>query len=95
MVQLVREKLTRNSVDQYKLEERSIVAKRILSSGNRIKKLRAIVKEDDISIPENINMLKEHIHSLTLDVEFKKCYEDVSLKQILEQKIKLPNQDQI
>ena len=112
MVQLVREKLTRNSVDQYKLEERSIVAKRILSSGNRIKKLRAIVKEDDISITENINMLKEHIHSLTLDVEFKKCttmgqvldlalsfvrrnYEDVSLKQILEQKIKLPNQDQI
>src|SRR6056297_4005918 len=41
MVELVRKKLLRDSVDQYKLEERSFVAKRILSSGNRIKKLRA------------------------------------------------------
>lgn len=110
MVELVREKLTRNSVDQYKLEERSIVAKRIKSSGNRIKKLRAIVKTDDISLTDNINMLKNQIHNLTLDVEFKKCrtmgqvldlalsfiqrnYEDVSMTQIIEQKIKLPHQE--
>jgi hypothetical protein len=112
MVELVRSKLRRDSVDQYKLEERSIVAKRILSSGNRIKKLRAIAKKDQISTAENTTMLKEHIYELTLDIAFKKCktmgevldlalnfvkrnYQDVSMKQILEQKIKLPQQDQI
>ncbi len=73
MVELVRSKLQRNSVDQYKVEERSIVAKRILSSGNRIKKLREICKNDMISLPENIDQLKHQIYDLTLDVKFKKC----------------------
>ncbi|MRI01973.1 hypothetical protein GH721_15625 [Kriegella sp. EG-1] len=73
MVELVREKLLRDSVDQYKLEERSMVAKRILSSGNRIKKLRAICKMDTISTNENITMLKAQIEELTSDSNFGKC----------------------
>ncbi len=106
MVELVRGKLQNHSVDQYKIEERSIVAKRILSSGNRIKKLVSIVKSDDISLPENIKMLREQIYDLTLDKKFKKCttmgqvlslaldfvrhnYEDVSMKQIIENRIRI------
>jgi hypothetical protein len=106
MVELVRGKLRRDSVDQYKLEERSMVAKRILSSGNRIKKLRAICKTDTISTTNNIDLLKEQIGALTMDVSFKNCttmgevldlalnfvrrnYEDVSLKQIMENSIKI------
>lgn len=106
MVELVRNKLLRDSVDQYKLEERSIVAKRILSSGNRIKKLRAICKKDTISTPENIELLRDQIQVLTQDLNFKKCqtmgevldlalnfvrrnYEDVSMKQIIEQNIRI------
>tara|TARA_R110001592_G_scaffold22729_9_gene90074 strand:- start:5814 stop:6947 length:1134 start_codon:yes stop_codon:yes gene_type:complete len=106
MVMLVKEKLQRNSVDQYKIEERSIVAKRILSSGNRIKRLISIVKTDDISNDDNIAALSQHIYDLTGDIDFKKCktmgevlalaldfvkrnYEDVSMKQIIENKIKL------
>ncbi|MFT6370910.1 MAG: hypothetical protein ACJAWH_001995 [Maribacter sp.] len=73
MVELVAKKLRSDSVDQYKLEERSIIAKRILSSGNRIKKLRAIVKTDKISTKENIILLREQIYELTLDMDFKKC----------------------
>ena len=73
MVELVREKLLKDSIDQYKLEERSMVAKRILSSGNRIKKLRSICKKDSISTHENIEKLKEEIYELTLDLNFKKC----------------------
>ncbi|MGB5370229.1 MAG: hypothetical protein WBN18_07345 [Flavobacteriaceae bacterium] len=73
MVELVRSKLQKHSVDQYKVEERSIVAKRILSSGNRIKKLREICKHDTISNPENIGKLGEEIYALTLDVKFKRC----------------------
>lgn len=106
MVELVRGKLQANSVDQYKIEERSIVAKRILSSGNRIKRLVKISLSDQISIKENIQMLREQIYDLTLDVSFKKCttmgqilalaldfvrrnYEDVSMKQIIENRIDL------
>lgn len=72
MVMLVKEKLQRNSVDQYKIEERSIVAKRILSSGNRIKRLISIGKADVISNPENIAALAKQIHELTGDIAFKK-----------------------
>lgn len=107
MVELVREKLQRNSVDQYKIEERSIVAKRIISSENRIEELIDICREDHISLPDHIKLLAEQIYELTLDMKFKDCktmgevltlaldfvkrnYEDVSMKQIIEQKIKLP-----
>ena len=106
MVELVRDKLLSDSVDQYKLEERSMVAKRILSSGNRIKKLRAICKKDHISTDENIDTLKEEIAELTSDPNFNKCktmgevldlaldfvrrnYEDVSMRQIIENRIKV------
>lgn len=73
MVELVRTKLQKYSVDQYKIEERSIVAKRILSSGNRIKRLVSISKTDNISLPENIDQLKLQIYDLTKDLDFKKC----------------------
>jgi hypothetical protein len=107
MVQMVQNKLQRGSVDQYKIEERSIVAKRIISSGDRINRLVNICKSDNISLPENIESLKKQIYDLTLDVNFKKCktmgqlldlaldfvkrnYQDVSMKQIIEKKIKIP-----
>ncbi len=72
MVELVRSKLQNDSVDQYKIEERSIVAKRIISSGNRINRLVNICKSDNISLEENIVMLRSQIYDLTLDVNFKK-----------------------
>ncbi|NNF20257.1 MAG: hypothetical protein HKN61_10805 [Flavobacteriaceae bacterium] len=107
MVELVRRKLLVDSVDQYKVEERSIVAKRIISSGKRIKKLVNICKGDDISLPDNVDRLRQEIYEMTLDVKFKRAktmgqilhltldfvkrnYQDVSMKQILERRIKLP-----
>ncbi|MEM7382128.1 MAG: hypothetical protein AAF361_13150 [Bacteroidota bacterium] len=72
MVELVRGKLQRNSVDQYKIEERSIVAKRIISSGTRINRLVKICKSDEISLPEHIAMLGKQIYELTLDANFKR-----------------------
>lgn len=107
MVELVRSKLQKTSVDQYKVEERSIVAKRIISSEDRIEELVDICREDTISLEDNINALRDQIYELTLDKKFKKCktmgevltlgldfvkrnYENVSMKQIIEQKIKIP-----
>ncbi|WP_067038008.1 hypothetical protein [Allomuricauda sp. CP2A] len=73
MVGLVTNKLQEYSVDQYKIEERSIVAKRIISSGNRIKRLINSVKTDEISLPENVERLKTELQEFTHDMEFKKC----------------------
>ncbi|WP_211341799.1 hypothetical protein [Ulvibacterium marinum] len=73
MVEMVQKKLLQDSVDQYKIEERSIVAKRILSSGNRLKKLRNACKTDIISKEENVNLLKEQIYELVLDKDFRQC----------------------
>ncbi|MFT4832416.1 MAG: hypothetical protein ACI815_002069 [Psychroserpens sp.] len=106
MVEMVRKKLQDHSIDQYKIEERSIVAKRILSSGKRIKKLVSICKSDKISNIENIKMLREQIFELTYDPNLKrsrnmghilssvldfvtKNYENVSMKQIWENKIQI------
>lgn len=80
MVELVREKLQEGSVDQYKVEERSIVAKRIISSGERIEELIAICSEDHISLADHIKLLSDQIYELTLDKKFKKC---VTMGQVL------------
>ena len=105
MVKLVGETLQKSSVDQYKIEERSIVAKRIISSEDRIEELIDICREDNISIKENITALGKEIFDYTLDVNFKNSktmgelltlaldfvkrnYEDVSMKQIIENNIK-------
>lgn len=72
MVELVRGKLQKHSVDQYKIEERSIVAKRIMSSGDRIERLLDACLEDEISLDENITKLKLEIYDLTKDMDFKK-----------------------
>lgn len=73
MVSLVSSKLQEHSVDQYKIEERSIVAKRIISSGNRLEELLDAVKIDVISTTDNVNRLKNELHEFTMDVAFKRC----------------------
>jgi hypothetical protein len=72
MVDMVRKKLQKRSIDQYKLEERSIVAKRMLSFDDRITELIACAKEDYISTDEKIDLLKNQIFEMTKDVKFKK-----------------------
>ena len=73
MVAMVGEKLQESSIQQYKLEERSIVAKRMLSSPDRTKHLIYCMKNDEISFPKNVSMLKKQIFDFTHDVEFKRC----------------------
>ena len=72
MVDMVREKLQKRSIDQYKIEERSIVAKRMLSFDDRITELIACAKEDFISTDAKIEQLKGQIFEMTKDVKFKK-----------------------
>ncbi len=72
MVELVSEKFQKESIDQYKLEERSIVAKRLISYHDRIEELLDCMSEDTISLKAHINLLKSTIYDYTLDMKFKK-----------------------
>lgn len=72
MVELVKDKIQKESIDQYKIEERSIVARRMISYHDRIAELLDCMQDDIISIPKYIDMLKEEIYQYTLDMEFRK-----------------------
>ncbi|MGB6268454.1 MAG: hypothetical protein WBF67_05530 [Olleya sp.] len=72
LVELVSKKFKKESIDQYKIEERSIVAKRMISYHDRIEELLHCMVNDEISNKENINLLKSKIYDYTLDLEFKK-----------------------
>ena len=70
---MVENNLGKESVDQYKKEERSALAKRLKSSHNRIRRLLKCMKNDHISTPENIENLKKELVDYTHDKNFKEC----------------------
>lgn len=70
VMNLVKDKLDSKSVDQYKIEERSIIAKRILSSENRTKEILKCMMSDNISTKKNVNILSKQVFSLTRDKNF-------------------------
>ena len=72
MVELVRDKIQKESIDQYKIEERSIVAKRMISFHDRIEALLKCMEIDELSIKKHIDLLKEEIYNYTLDLNFRK-----------------------
>ncbi|WP_205625699.1 hypothetical protein [Mangrovimonas xylaniphaga] len=72
MVELVREKIQNESIEQYKVEERSIVARRMISYHDRISELLECMEADTISIPAHVQQLGEAIYKYTLDVEFRR-----------------------
>ena len=73
MVELVNEKLKPNSIEQYRKEVRSAIAKRVLTSNQRYKDLIEIMKTDNISSPEKISELAISLQKLTYNTHFKKC----------------------
>lgn len=73
MVELVSETFQKLSIDQYKIEERSILVKRLKSYSVRVQKLLDSMVGDNISKEENVNLLKQTIYSYTKDKKFKKC----------------------
>ena len=70
MVSIVKEKLTLDSVNQYKIEERSIVAKRVISSGTRLDNLVTIMKLDTLTQPSYLANLSAEIFKFTKDEAF-------------------------
>ena len=71
LIQMIQKKLTHDSIDQYKIEERSIVAKRIIDNEEKISQLLISMKESPITTIENLNQLKLEIYNFTNDKAFK------------------------
>lgn len=73
MVQLVSERLRKESVEQYRKEERSLMAKRLLNAERRYRKLLDCMIADTISTPANTDMLGRHLFEFTHDTGFRHC----------------------
>ena len=80
MVEMVYDRLKPNSIEQYRKEVRSAIAKRASTDG-RLPHLLEIMKRDEISKPEHVEELKAGLHTLTYSIQFKKCE---SMGEILE-----------
>lgn len=81
MVEMVSRKLQNNSIRQYKVEERSFMAKRMITSPKRTAHLINCMKNHTLSFPENIDLLKKQIAEYTSDVKFNDC---TNMGEILE-----------
>lgn len=73
IVDMVNRKLQNSSINQYKIEERSYMAKRMITSPRRTSRLINCMKNDTISYPENVTLLKKHLIQYVGDVKFKEC----------------------
>ncbi|NOR28366.1 MAG: hypothetical protein GQ540_07545 [Lutibacter sp.] len=80
-VKMVSENLQEESIEQYKKEERSAIARRLKGSQDRINALMECMINDEISTPEKIHQLKMDLHNYTKDKNFKACK---SMGEILE-----------
>lgn len=71
MVKLVKDKLQPSSIEQYKNEERSVLAKRIHSAENRITILLDIMSKDAIAPEVHLRKLQFEIFNYSKDINFK------------------------
>lgn len=72
LVKMTMELLQEASIEQYRNEERSLLAKRATSEKIRLKELMDCMCEDTISPTDKIKELKVNLFKLTGDVNFKK-----------------------
>jgi hypothetical protein len=73
IIKIGMEVLTPETVKQYQKEERSMIATRLKSSKYRVKELGDAVRNDEISIPENIERLKTELAEHYDHKEFLRC----------------------
>lgn len=73
MVKLVEDWLHDTSIEQYRKEERSLLAKRIISSQSRLRALIRCMMKDQISSTSNLKELRTQLYDLTYDMKFKRC----------------------
>lgn len=70
---LVDELLSEGSIEQYKKEERALIAKRATGEWSRLNDLLGSMKSERLSTLENVDQLKGSLYNFVKDVEFKKA----------------------
>lgn len=70
---LVDELLPKGSVEQYRREERALIAKRASSEWTRLQDLLTCMKQETLSSKENIDSLSKSLYKYAKDVNFKKA----------------------
>lgn len=73
MVQLVADKLQADSIEQYRREERSLLAKRMINARTRFKDLIRCMINDHVSTQANVRQLRKDLYDLTKDMKFKRA----------------------
>ncbi len=73
MVELVTEKLEESSIEQYRREERSQLAKRLIASQKRYRKLIRCMVNDHVSSNENVKSLRKDLVAYSKDIRFKRA----------------------
>lgn len=73
MVQLVQERLQESSIEQYRKEERSLLAKRIINTKPRYKELLRCMINDNVSTQKNVKKLRKELYIYTNDMKFKRA----------------------
>jgi len=71
MVMNVSNCLKDESIEQYKMEERALIAKRLINTQKRYKQLIKCMRADSISSPYKFKQLKRELHEFTGDIRFK------------------------
>lgn len=65
--------LDETAIEQYRIEERALMAKRVIAEGVRISKLIEIMKKEPLSLQSKIDELKESLYQETRDKKFLDC----------------------
>ncbi len=73
MVKLVSDKLEESSIEQYRKEERSLLAKRMINTKSRYKELIRCMINDHVSTKENVKQLRQDLYSFSKDMKFKRA----------------------
>ena len=71
LVEMTVSLLQQASIDQYKNEERSLLAKRAASDTKRLERLMHCMRNDQISSTEKVEELKTGLFEFTGDINFK------------------------
>lgn len=85
-VKLVQDSISKEAVEQYQKEEKSLLKKRYLNDKYQIDHLLQIIKNDTISTKENIEHLKQELTRFHGVADFKPC---TNMGEILETNIRV------
>jgi hypothetical protein len=72
-VELAMKHMSAETVEQYKLEERALMAKRLRLAKYQVKELMEAMMHDELSLPKHITLLKKDLAKHYADPSFLKC----------------------